>query len=75
MWSTFFSVELSILINLSVLSPYVAVTGLHDMDEFVQSQLILAVSLDFLFQTINLYLFFLLIDGTLKTVVDYTKLF
>lgn len=25
-----------------------AVTGLHDMDEFVQSQLILAVSLSFL---------------------------
>lgn len=32
----------------------VAVTGLHDMDEFVQSQLILAVSADFLF----LFLFF-----------------
>lgn len=35
------------LICLNVLSLCVAVTGLHDMDEFVQSQLILAVSLSF----------------------------
>lgn len=44
-------------------SIYVAVTGLHDMDEFVQSQLILAVSLQFLI-TIN-------VTSTFKFVVRF----
>jgi hypothetical protein len=43
-----FRLLLILVYSLKILNFWFAVTGLHDMDEFVQSQLILAVSTLFL---------------------------